>query len=112
MQILDLNQFILRAEQRVFRVEHGQHVDGSCRHLRLRELKRAARPVHRLLLARLLLVGLLGRDQCVFDIAERRDHRLVIGAQQFGIVRVAECNLAAQSAAVKYRLRQSGGSSA
>src|ERR1700727_2464905 len=59
MQKLNLDQFILSAEQRVFGVEDGEYVHGPGRHLRLRELKCTARFDHRFLLPGLLLLCLL-----------------------------------------------------
>src|SRR5580658_7970127 len=56
MQILNLDQFILSAEQGVFGVVHGQDVHDPGRHLRLRELKRTPRFGYRVLLAYLLFM--------------------------------------------------------
>ena len=58
------------------------------------------------LLPFLLLSGLLGRHQCAFDVAERREHGLVVGGQQLGIARLAEGHLATERTAVKDRLSQ------
>ena len=55
---MHLDQFILRAEKRVLRAEHGQYVHGSCRHLRLRELEGAPRGRDRILLTLLLFGGI------------------------------------------------------
>ena len=44
----------------------------------------------RILLALLLLGGLSRRDQRALDIAERGEHRLVVGRQQLGIARLAD----------------------
>src|ERR1700677_5133784 len=71
MQKLNLDQFILGSEQSIFGVEDGEYVHGTGRHLRLCELKCAARLFHRFLLASLLLLGLLSRHQRAFHIAER-----------------------------------------
>ena len=108
-EIFHLHQSVLRAEQRVFRVEHGQDVHRARRHLHLREFEGAPRLGDRILLPLLLLGGLLRRDQRALDIAEGGEHRLVVGRQQFGIARLAEGELAAQRAAVKDRLGQARG---
>src|SRR3984957_20157289 len=81
MQKLNLDQFILSAEQRVFGVEDGEYVYGPGRHLRLCELKCAARLFHRFLLARLLFLGLLRRHQRAFDIAEGGYYGFMVRAQ-------------------------------
>jgi len=81
-----------------FRIEHRQYVDRARGHLDLGELIGSLGFRHRRRLT-LFLFGRLTRcDQGALDVAERSQHRLVIGAREFRVTRLRVGELPAQRA--------------
>src|SRR5215813_8643638 len=72
----DLNQSILRGEERTLRIQHGEDIDYAGVELLLRDLVGTPCLGHRILLPPILFRCLLCRYKRVLDVAEGRDHRL------------------------------------